>query len=258
MACEAVKEIYFSPAGTTKRIVERVTAGISLPKTTYNLLKDFESLPQGLCKDDCLIVGLPVYSGRIPALTAKRLAELKGENTPAIAIVVYGNREYEDALLELKSLLTECGFIVIAAAAFVAEHSIFPVVASGRPDEKDFEAIDLFAKHCAEKLENFSPLSAKEIAVKGNFPYREISSLPICPSGNSKCNGCGACVKICPTHAISSENPKETDKGRCISCTACIAACPQKSRGFHGPMYVAAKIAFSKKCKARKESETFE
>lgn len=63
-----------------------------------------------------------------------------------MAVVVYGNRDYEDALLELHDILSENGFVVVAAGAFVARHSIFPDVAAGRPDRDDLDRMAEFAE----------------------------------------------------------------------------------------------------------------
>uniref|UniRef100_A0A7T8BB54 4Fe-4S binding protein n=2 Tax=Breznakiella homolactica TaxID=2798577 RepID=A0A7T8BB54_9SPIR len=180
---------------------------------------------------------------------------MKGKNTPAIAAVVYGNRAYDDALLELTDILTDNGFVVIGAAAFVARHSIFPEVARGRPDTADKEILRNFARQCGNRLETIA--SQGHITVKGSRPYREAPPLPLKPSGNSRCNSCGACVKICPVGAITAEEPRKTDKAACITCTACIYVCPQKARSFRGLTYKLAGGAFRKKCSSRKEPELF-
>lgn len=183
------------------------------------------------------------------------LGQFKGANTPAVAVVVYGNREYDDALLELTEILKAQGFIVVAAAAFVAQHSIFPAVAQGRPDQKDRELIKAFGARCKIAFAEFS--GDENITVKGTSPYCKAAAIPIRSSGDSSCTACGTCVKICPTGAIAGENPRKTDKSRCISCTACIAACPQNARNFRGPLYAIAGKDFSKKNSVRKEPEVF-
>ena len=47
------------------------------------------------------IIGVPVYGGRVPVEAISRLQRLKANNTPAVIVVVYGNRDYNDAILEL-------------------------------------------------------------------------------------------------------------------------------------------------------------
>ena len=44
-----------------------------------------------------------------------------------------------------------------------------------------------------------------------------------------KCNGCGACSRICPVGAISGEKKKvhKVDERQCIECSACGKVCSQ-------------------------------
>ena len=183
------------------------------------------------------------------------LKKFKGENTPAIAIVVYGNRDYDDALLELTDILKANGFVTVAAAAFIAQHSIFPIVASGRPDQKDKQIIESFSKKCEKAFTDFS--GQEKVDVKGNFPYKKPMAVPLRPTGDDKCNSCGICVKICPTKAIATQTPQNTDKSRCIACAACIATCPQNARAFRGIMNTIAGKAFALMTRSRKEPDIF-
>ncbi|MFV0418159.1 MAG: 4Fe-4S binding protein [Dysgonomonas sp.] len=248
--------IYFSPALSTRKIVRSVGNAIS------NSIKEYD-ITQGLSedliiKDDALVIfGIPVYSGRVPALATQYLHKIKGSSTPAVLVCVYGNREYEDALLELKNITQQNGFRPIAAGAFIARHSIFPNVAINRPDKQDDEKIADFAKQCTSAYQTHKD-SAKELEVKGNYPYRETSKIPLIPKGDSKCDNCGTCTKMCPVNAIPESNPKKTDKDLCISCARCITVCPQHSRKFRGLIYsIARKKLESAYSVTRKEPEFF-
>lgn len=248
--------VSFSPSGTTKTITERIAGAFSGARENYSLLH-FSGKKLQLSRKDVLVVGFPVFSGRLPSPAKELLEHISGEGTPAVAVVVYGNREYEDALLELKDLLEQKGFLTIGAGAFIARHSIFPQVAKDRPDQEDWTKIGQFAGQCAQKITDSEDQPLSSVSVKGNTPYREIAPVPLKPSGNKNCTACGACAAICPVHAISAESPRKTDHALCISCTACIEVCPRKARGFRGPAYPIAAKMFEKKCSARKEPETF-
>lgn len=164
---------FYSVKGTTEKLVREM--GETLGNATYASLTK-ESVEKSFGVDDLVIVGAPVYGGRIPQNLAKRLEKLHGNKTPAVAVVVYGNRAYEDALLELKNILSAQNFVVIAALVFVAEHSLAPTVATGRPNSRDLEIAQSYAAKITEKLVNLESFAGADMfQVPGNFPYMKPS-----------------------------------------------------------------------------------
>lgn len=250
-------QITFSPGGTTAGTADIFCAELSPEKNTVDLLTQKPAGDVLLSRDELLVVAMPVFAGRIPDTAKKLLDHYKGDKTPAVALAVFGNRDYDDALLELCDTLKENGFYVIGAGAFVARHSIFPAVARTRPDEEDKKEIREFARQCAAKMEAGNITGEIPGGLKGNRPYKEASALPLKPKGNRKCNRCNICVKICPVGAISAGNPRKTDKALCVTCTACIYHCPQKARNFSGLLYSIAGKKFAEKFSARKSPEWF-
>ncbi|WP_455674916.1 4Fe-4S binding protein [Phocaeicola sp.] len=252
--------VYFSATYTTRKIVREIAGQISNHITQYDITtqspaNDIISHNPG----ELLIVGVPVYAGRVPTVALAALNKFKGNHTPAIIVCVYGNRDYDDAILELKDIVENNGFKVISAGAFIAQHSIFPKVAANRPDEDDMKIIRNFAQQNIEfisKLKDTEALS--EIKVKGNNPYKIPGNIPLHPIGDKQCNKCGTCVKLCPVHAIPEDTPRKTDKKKCISCGRCIVICPQKARHFGGLIYKLAGWKFVKANSLRKEPELFE
>lgn len=48
----------------------------------------------------------------------------------------------------------------------------------------------------------------------------------VCQQDESKCTGCGNCVKSCPAKAITMENGKpQFDPDKCIGCGVCVSRC---------------------------------
>lgn len=255
MRCSRVVQCCFSPSRTTGTVARLFSDALPGEKEAIDLLRHPLEKEKTIPEDTLLVVAVPVYSGRVPAVCAQQIARLKGKGAPAVALAVYGNRDYDDALLELTDILTENGFNVVGAGAFIARHSIFPRVAAGRPDDKDTKRIREFAAACLAKLE--SGVAGSPVNVKGNRPYREAGQVPLKPAVDARCNGCGACVRVCPTRALTRGKPPARDAAACISCAACIAVCPQHAQAFRGVMYALAGCMFSRKNKGRKEPEYF-
>ena len=249
--------VWFSATATTKQIVGLIAEQFKSESTVkHDITKSSLSEDININPTDLLILGMPVYAGRIPSITIDTLNRFKGNNTPAVIACVYGNRDYDDALLEMKKILQKNGFIIVSAAAFIAQHSIFPEVGASRPDERDIEAIKVFGEKSNKliaSLDNTENLP--DINIKGNYPHKKAGKVPLSPKVNRKCNKCGVCVNICPTDAIPTFNPKITFGGKCIACARCIAICPQQARHFGGIIYRIAAKLFVKKNLVRKEPE---
>lgn len=227
--------LYFSATGTTAKIVKEIAKGIGEPVKEYDLtLPANRERKLSFDSDNLVIVGVPVYSGRVPGILADYLSGIKGNNTRAVFIVVYGNRDYDDALLELKDIMEKNGFIGVAAGAFIGEHSYTSKVAAGRPDEDDLQTAIKFGRDIKAKLNTKNhDLSTTKLIVKGKFPYKEIKSAPpIAPETDDICINCGACAENCPTQAIDYSNFKDIDAAKCVKCCSCIKKCPVSAKAF--------------------------
>ena len=135
--------VYFSPTGGTRKAVLNLAAGMGgdIEEVDLCALKG----ERGFGPEDLVIVGMPVFGGRIPGFAAKLLKQCRGNGATAVTVAVYGNRAFEDALVELNDALKELGFKIGASAALLAEHSMAREVAAGRPDKKDEEDARGFA-----------------------------------------------------------------------------------------------------------------
>ncbi|MDE5946653.1 MAG: 4Fe-4S binding protein [Oscillospiraceae bacterium] len=251
--------IYFSAKGTTEKCADCIGREMNLEMKSYNWFKESSSDILEIPYNDVLLFSMPVYGGYIPQLCADMAKNLKGNRTPAIIAAVYGNRHYDDALLQMKDILMKQGFIVIAAGAFLAEHSVFPTVAAGRPDAEDENAMKQFAVKCCQILNSSDWKHCEEIVLPETPGYDGYSyeGLPFKPNGNDKCISCGECAEICPVKAIDKSAPKETNHELCIACGACIKACPAEARNYHCEAYEQVRIDFEKMCSVYRTPETF-
>ena len=214
---------HFSPTGGTKKVADAIAAGFHIPVVEADLTKADSAIT--LSENDALMAVLPVYAGRVPQISLERLSALKGNGQKAVAVVVYGNREYDDALLETKDTLEAAGFQLIAAAAFIAEHSMCRSIAAGRPDAQDEALCRQFAADVMAKAEDAAPFQ-----VPGNTPYKELKPSAFHPAANESCVKCGDCAEQCPVGAIPLDDPSLTNNDLCINCMRCVQICPVSSR----------------------------
>ena len=263
-----VNLMYFSP--TTKTIVEaigdklveknNIEKGITVD---FTLPKHRES---GVTfkPNDILLIGVPVYAGRVPSILLKYLNTVKSNNTLAIPIVLYGNRDYEDALLELNDILIENGFSVIAGGAFIGEHSFSNTLAKERPDDTDLSIARKFADNVHMKIEI---KTVNTLSIKGNRPYRAhnkpnndnnktVEPNKVEPKTDENCIDCKICAEVCPMSCIDYNDVSKIT-GTCIKCGACVKLCPTNSKYFDNPDYLKLKLLLEEQYKERKEPELF-
>jgi ferredoxin len=248
-------DIVFSPTGGTKKVADYLTGVLEGDVTTVDLTdstQDFDAV--SLTKEDVAVISVPSYGGRVPAVAVERLGVVHGNGARAILVCVYGNRAYEDTLVELEDTVKRAGFQVIAAVAAIAEHSIARQFADGRPDALDAAQLSDFAKQIQHKL---SGADNSEPAIPGNRPYKKSGGVGMVPKATKECTNCGICAEKCPVQAIDRENPKKVNEKVCISCMRCVAVCPQGARKLNPVMLSAASLMLKKVCSERKECDLF-
>ena len=245
--------IIFSPTGTTKKVADTLASAMAEHHTEIDLSDNNRSFSRTAFTDeDLCILAVPVYGGRVPCTAANRLKKLSGNQAKAVLVAVYGNRAFEDALVELQDLAESSGFSVVAGVAAVAEHSIVREIAHGRPDNADLQSLQDMGKTIKASLNRFAALE-----LPGNRPYRVYNPIPIDIEVSENCVRCGSCAAVCPVGAISKEAPSLPASSACISCMRCVAVCP-----IHARQADPEKVAFIQQkigpaCQSRKGNQLF-
>lgn len=261
MVISRVNLIYFSPTDTTEKTVRAIVSAFDCEKQEYDITLDRKITVPAFAADELVIAGVPVYGGRVPALVEKFFQSLKASGTPAVVVGVYGNRHYDDALLELADYLKADGFTVCAAGAFIGEHSFGNEIATGRPDTEDLIKAKGFGAEVKVKLDAAASIEAlAALEIPGNHPYKERSSAPntAAPKTTDACVKCGICVKNCPVGIIDPEDPsKITDVSKCQRCFSCVKRCPVHAKYFDQEGVLGAMAFLKAKCSERREPEMF-
>lgn len=265
MEIDSAKIVFFSPTGTTKKVAQGIVRGINL---SFVELIDITT-PSGreqsvqTTENELLVVAVPVYMGRVPALVAEWLKTIKASKTPVVCVVVYGNRVYDNALLELKDIVETCGGIPVGCGAYIGEHSFSNAetpIAEGRPNKDDLAHAEDFGRSICEKLEAVSsPSQLSDIEVPGVRPYGGVTTLWNVDfiAVNDSCTQCGVCVDVCPVGAINSQDYALIDQEKCITCCACIKNCPQHVRTIKPSPVKDASLRLNKFFQEPKQPEVF-
>lgn len=248
MESKRIWAIYFSPTHTTRQVVETVAATLAEKLGAETARWDF-TLPQGredgpaFRPGDVAVVGVPTYAGLIPAVTEPWLGRLAGEGVPAVPVVTYGNRDFDDSLIQLRDLLADRGFLPFAAGAFVGEHSFSRILAAGRPDGEDLALVRQLGELAAGRLKAGEPTMAEVAGTprpyRGRYQPRDRQGNPVNfmdarPLTGEGCDRCGLCARVCPTGAIDPAD-FSVSRGPCLKCGACVKMCPRGARYFdHG------------------------
>ena len=274
MIVKKVYAVYYSATGTTQKIASFIAENVAeklnveYEKYNYSLPKRREKILE-FQENDLVVCGTPTYAGRVPNIMLPYLKNnIKGNGALAIPVVLFGNRNFDDALIELRNILEDNGFHTIAGAGFVGEHAFSYTLGANRPDEKDMQIAADFVGKIVEKIRTVEDIPAEPIKVRGNEPIRPyytprdrhehaIDILKVKPKVNLlKCTNCKICANVCPMGSIDF-NDVSKYVGICTKCGACIKKCPEKCRYYDDEGYLYHQHELEEQFERRAEPEIF-
>lgn len=299
MKINKIYGVYFSATGTTEKVIAAAVkaagevTGADCEMICFNAPeKRKETL--AFAEGDLVFAGIPVYAGRVPNLLLPFVRDrLVGGGAAAVPVVLYGNRNFDDALIELRNIMEENGFLTVAAGSFVGEHSFSYELGAGRPDAEDLRLAEELGRRAAEKaggseMNSGSDGAAEQpeaaqvsasktgwpqtphipVSVPGNDPIRpyytprdrhgnHINILQVVPKTDmEKCTRCGLCAELCPLGSLDAEDPSAVN-GICMKCGACIKKCPAGAKYIDDPGYLYHKTELEEVYRRRGESSIY-
>ena len=272
MQFKTVWAVYYSGSGSTRRLLrgmaEAAGEALMLPVRELDYSRP-EAREKSYCftETDLVFWGSPTYAGRLPNVLLPFLrGNFTGGGAAAVAVVLYGNRSYDDALKELCEVLTGNGFLAAAGAAVTAEHAFAPALAHGRPNGEDRAAAAEFARKTALTLrerEHPIPVTVPGREPIGAYytplgldgePARFLKAKP--KTDPEQCTRCGLCAAVCPMGSIPREEPTECT-GICIKCQGCIRECPSGAKYFDDEAFLSHRAMLEQNYIRRRENEFY-
>lgn len=272
MQFKTVWAVYYSGSGSTRRLLrgmaEAAGEALMLPVRELDYSRP-EAREKSYCftETDLVFWGSPTYAGRLPNVLLPFLrGNFTGGGAAAVAVVLYGNRSYDDALKELCEVLTGNGFLAAAGAAVTAEHAFAPALAHGRPNAEDRAAAAEFARKTALTLrerEHIIPVMVPGREPIGAYytplgldgePARFLKAKP--KTDPEQCTRCGLCAAVCPMGSIPREEPTECT-GICIKCQGCIRECPAGAKYFDDEAFLSHRAMLEQNYIRRRENEFY-
>lgn len=268
-----VKAVFYSATGNTETVVMTLAKALAakldveLERFDYTLPASREGTKQ-YKPTDLVIFGTPVYAGRIPNKMLPYIQSgFAGNGALAVPVAVFGNRNFDNALIELRNELEAHGFHTIAGAGVPTEHVFSSKLAPGRPNEEDLAALEVFAGKIAEKVLAMTEVP-EPIQVRGDEPVGPYYT-PLGTDGKpavflkakpkthpDQCDKCGACAQVCPMGSIPVDAP-DTCAGICIKCQACIKTCPTNAKYMDDPAFLSHVAMLEEHYARRTEAEWF-
>ena len=186
-----VTALYYSPAGGTAVMTESLARNIrdmlgdcspeDIVLECHDLLRE-QAAGIKVDEETVVVIGVPVYVGKIPLPAAEALRNISGNGAMTLTSVSYGGRSYGNALFELKSLAEEYGFRPVGAGAFLINYMARRGSSRISAPTMDVEAMSEFSKAASAKIRRLTGCEIEDLKIKpaplevnGKMPVHKIS-----------------------------------------------------------------------------------
>lgn len=245
--------IHFSPGGTGHKVIrtisETIAADANIPIEEIDMLEAENRQKSHRFGRDTLVLIVNPTAKALIGVPKEMLEAISGDKTPCVPLVMYGNGSYGNALKYMDKWMKKRGFVTVAAAAFIGQHSVRAEIATGRPDNADLIKATDFGKRIYHKIFVNQEIELKESVkddwqdgLSGVMKPKLLMMLAGDGCGikvkqmlreldfSDACTLCETCVDICPTDALCIVDEKVVqDVDACVGCYACAGRCPENA-----------------------------
>lgn len=232
--------VYFSQTGATKRVAEAISRGLEQSGYRVVLSDLTRNPPDDLSQYDLVGVGTPVFYYRPPFHVTDYLRGVNGcSGKRAFVFATHGTYPGHTCgelaeILRHKGCTDVSTFHSLGAGYFLGYQRQGVQFAPGHPSGDDMDEAERFGTMVAHgEIQSLTGQSLKlvyrlERFLTNKWFTRHIYSRSF-RTNKQKCNGCGLCVRNCPTGNIRREGGTPRFGRNCLLCLLCEANCPKQA-----------------------------
>lgn len=231
--------LYYSLTGQTARTAKAISEGLRWAGCEVSLCELRKAGGRSFAGCDFAGLGTPVHAWGLPLCFDELWDRTQAAaGAPCFVFATYGHNP-GNALHHLGKAANRKGMKVFSRFSLLCydnyAHLVKYAVNKGHPDAADLEAAATYGRSLPGAFEKWRkegcvepslPFSIDELEfsriVQSRWVNRNVIARKV--YDDSKCDKCGACVKVCPVGSIRFE-PRLADDERCTGCTGCVLVC---------------------------------
>ncbi len=227
---------YYTGTGNSLWAAKKIAEG--LPGTEIIPMK---SIAENTLPHETDITGMvfPVYIWGVPSPVLDFIRKIRNLKTGYFFAVATNGGQVSNALVQLKKELASEGISLSSGFGLTMPSNYIPF---GGPGSR--ETLDAIFRKAEEKIKLVTEsVKGKELRSPEKGPlwhrllfsmfyrmsFSHVNVMDKKFSADSRCTGCGICVKVCPAANISTDNGKPVWLHKCEQCFACLQWCPEKA-----------------------------
>jgi len=229
---------YFSGTGNSLHVARTAAKQLGGECRLVNMARPISGQTDG---DNCDAIGFvfPVYYLDVPTIVRDYVKNLKLNPKAYVFGIATCGGQSGATFHELNRLLEGKGCRLSAVLTLVMPDNAYIGINLITPPEKREQVLkeaDAELAKFVEALKNRETIGAKGGVLSGRILGSMSSTfasklyrLPRQYHSTDRCNGCGTCVKVCPTDNVRLSDKKVTWGSNCAHCQACFHWCPRQA-----------------------------